>query len=206
MYAERQLPARVETDASLPHLFDSSRRFRPNILADTATEFGAALAFRGSRPLSRSVTLGGELAVNGATGDFDLARSSATVRMFITPPGPLAVAFSASAGTSVGDVPVQSRFYLGGAANLRGYPGGTLSGDAFWAGRLEVANSFPAVRLAVFSDVGWAGDRDGFWRGRPLIGAGVGASFLDGLVRLDLARALRAPTGWRFEVYVDGIL
>jgi hemolysin activation/secretion protein len=146
------------------------------------------------------------LTVDGATGDFDLARSSATLRMFVTPSGPLAFAFSASAGTSVGTVPVQSHFFLGGAANLRGYPGGTLSGESYWAGRLEVGNSLPAVRLAVFSDIGWAGDRDDFWRGRPLIGAGVGASFLDGLFRLDLARALRAPTGWRLEFYVDGIL
>lgn len=206
MYFQRETPARVETDASLPHLFDSSHRFRPNVVADTATEAGASLTLRGVRPLSRSVALGGELTVDGATGDFDLARSSATLRMFITPPGPLAVAFSASAGTSAGTVPVQSNFFLGGSANLRGYPGGTLSGTAYWAGRFEVANSLPAVRLAVFSDIGWAGDRNDFWRGRPLIGAGVGASFLDGLFRLDLARGLRAPTGWRLEFYVDGIL
>lgn len=206
MYVQRETPAEVETSASLPHLFDSSHRFRPNILADTATEFGASLTLRGVRPLSRSLALGGELNFDGATGDFDLARSSATLRMFITPSGPIAVAFAASAGTSIGDVPVQRQYFLGGAANLRGYPGGTLAGDAYWAGRIEAANSFPAVRLAVFSDVGWAGARDQFWRGRPLIGAGVGASFLDGLLRLDLARGLRAPTGWRLEFYVDGIL
>ena len=39
-----------------------------------------------------------------------------------------------------------------------------------------------------------------------LCGAGIGASFLDGLVRIDLARALRAPTGWRVEFYFDGLL
>ncbi|MEP7324820.1 MAG: BamA/TamA family outer membrane protein [Gemmatimonadota bacterium] len=206
MYVERETPARVETSASIPHLFDSDHHFRPNIQADTATEAGAALTLRGNRPLSRSVALGGELTVDGATGDFDLARSAATVRLVLTPAGPLAAAVSVSAGTSIGAVPVQSRFFLGGASSLRGYPGGTLSGDAYWAGRVEIANSFPAVRLALFSDVGWAGNRDGFWQGRPLIGAGVGASFLDGLLRLDLARGLRAPTGWRLEFYVDGIL
>jgi hypothetical protein len=36
--------------------------------------------------------------------------------------------------------------------------------------------------------------------------AGVGASFLDGLFRLDLARALRAPRGWRVDFYMDGAL
>jgi len=29
---------------------------------------------------------------------------------------------------------------------------------------------------------------------------------LDGLMRIDLARALRAPTGWRLDFYVDGVL
>jgi len=57
-----------------------------------------------------------------------------------------------------------------------------------------------------FSDIGWAGPRDAFTRGRPLIGSGVGASLLDGLVRMDLSRALRAPTGWRFDLYFDGRL
>ena len=41
---------------------------------------------------------------------------------------------------------------------------------------------------------------------KALLGAGVGASFLDGLIRVDLARALRGPTGTRLEVYVDGAL
>jgi hypothetical protein len=34
----------------------------------------------------------------------------------------------------------------------------------------------------------------------------VGASLIDGLVRMDLSRALRAPTGWRFDLYFDGRL
>ena len=35
---------------------------------------------------------------------------------------------------------------------------------------------------------------------------GVGGSFLDGLIRIDVARALRAPTGWRLHLYLDGVL
>jgi hypothetical protein len=38
------------------------------------------------------------------------------------------------------------------------------------------------------------------------VGAGVGASFLDGLLRIDLARALKSPKGWRLDLYLDGIL
>jgi hypothetical protein len=207
VFFQRERPAFVETDASLPHLFSDTRLFRPNIVADSADQIGASLTFRGNRALSHSLTLGGELTVEGATGDFDLGRSSATARFIVTPPGPLAWGVTVSAGTSTGEViPVQSLYYLGGAGTLRGYAGGVMSGSAYWTARGEVGNSFPAVRVIGFTDVGWAGDREDFWHGRPLIGAGVGASFLDGLVRFDLARGLRSPRGWRFEFYFDGVL
>jgi hypothetical protein len=42
--------------------------------------------------------------------------------------------------------------------------------------------------------------------GRPLYAVGVGASFLDGILRVDLARGLAAPKGWRVDLYVDAIL
>lgn len=54
--------------------------------------------------------------------------------------------------------------------------------------------------------MGWAGRREEYTRGKPLFGTSVGASFLDGLIRLDLARAVRGPTGWRFDLYFDARL
>ncbi len=205
-YAERQTQARTETTFSVPRLFGSDATFRPNITADRADQVGVRLNLRLDRPVSRSVTLGGDVALEGATGDFDFGKGSAGLRAYIAPGGPIALAFGASAGTSTGTLPVQSRHYLGGPTNLRGYAGGVTSGSAFWSGRAEVANSFPAFRLSAFSDIGWAGPRADFTSGKPLIGAGVGVSILDGLVRLDLARGLRAPKGWRFDLYFDGIL
>ena len=206
LYAERQKLARVETSFSLPHVFDSGRHFRPNVVADTATQYGAALTLRGNQPVSRVLQFGGEATLEAATGDYQLGKASATVRAIVTPREVLAVALEASAGTSRGTLPLQSFFYLGGPATLRGYDGAVTAGEAYWRGRIEVANSFPAVRLAAFTDVGWAGARSQFGKGRALIGSGVGASFLDGLVRMDLARALRSPTGWRFDLYFDGRL
>jgi hemolysin activation/secretion protein len=103
-------------------------------------------------------------------------------------------------------MPLQGRFYLGGPATLRGYSGAVTAGEAFWRGRVEVANSFPGFRLAAFSDIGWAGARESFRNGKPLLGTGVGASILDGLIRLDVARGMRAPKGWRFDLYFDGRL
>jgi hypothetical protein len=206
LFAERQKTATVETSFSLPHLFDGDRRFRPNVLADRAAQFGAALTLHGSQPLSRVLELGGETTLEAAAGDYRHAKGSATVRAIVTPKQVLALAFEASAGASTGSVPLQSRFYLGGPATLRGYDGAVTAGTAYWRGRVEVGNSFPAVRLMAFSDVGWAGARSEFGKGRALIGSGIGASFLDGLIRMDLARALRAPTGWRFDLYFDGRL
>jgi hypothetical protein len=80
------------------------------------------------------------------------------------------------------------------------------SGDAFWRARVEVATRIPAARLALFGDVGRAAPRERLALARPLLGVGLGASFLDGLVRLDLARAVRSPTGWRLDLYMDGAL
>jgi hypothetical protein len=206
LFAERQKAATVETSFSLPHVFDGDRRFRPNVLADRADQYGASLTLRGNQPVSRGLQLGAETTLEAATGDYRHGKGSATMRAIVTPRSVLAVALEASAGTSTGTVPLQSRFYLGGPATLRGYDGAVTAGTAYWRGRLEVGNAFPAVRLTAFSDIGWAGARADFGKGRALIGSGVGASFLDGLVRLDLARALRAPTGWRFDLYFDGRL
>ena len=89
---------------------------------------------------------------------------------------------------------------------MRGYDGLAAAGEAFWRGRVELANGLPFPRLALFSDVGWAGARAQYFRGRALMAVGVGASVLDGLLRADLARALRSPTGWRLDLYVDAIL
>lgn len=206
LYAERQREAATETDFSLPHLFDGTSSFRPNITADRADQVGGAITLRGTRAISRSLLVGMDLNVDGETGDFEFGRGAATVRAIITPPGPWAVAIEGAAGTSRGTIPVQGRFYLGGPSSLRGYTGGVIAGEAFWRARAEVGNAFPAARLTAFADLGWAGTRSAFGRGRPLLGAGVGGSFFDGLVRLDLARAMRGPTGWRFDLYFDGRL
>lgn len=206
MYAERQKAAGLETEFSLPHLFDGDRHFRPNVVADRADQVGASLTFHGNKPLSRTFQVGGDITFDAAAGDFEFGRGSAAVRAIVTPRALLAVAVEASAGVTTGDLPLQGRFYLGGPATLRGYDGAVMAGASYWRGRLEVGNSFPAVRLMAFSDIGWAGPRDAFTRGRPRIGSGVGASLLDGLVRFDLSRAMRTPTGWRFDLYFDGRL
>lgn len=204
LYAERQRGARAETDLSLPHVFDKGHVFRPNIAADPADEVGADIVLRTAHGLNpEGLRWGAELAVNSATGTFDFARPGLTLNLGLPLPRRLYGSLEVGAGTSVGTVPIQSLWYLGGPATLRGYGGAAAAGDAFWRARAELAAGIPGFRLAVFSDAGWAGSRNAFTSRNALISAGAGVSVLDGLIRLDLARALRSPTGWRADLYVS---
>ncbi len=213
LFAEHEWSAGVGTEFSLRHLADASREFRPNIAAVDADLVGAEVDVNWDRGLDAAgARWGAGLGLESAAGRIDGAGGRAylrpSLRLYSTIPvgSRLLVAAEAEAGASVGDVPPQRLWFLGGATTLRGYPGAVASGTSFWRGRLELANDFPAARLAVFSDAGWAGPRADFGTGQPLLSVGVGGSFLDGLVRVDLARALRGGYGWGLELYVDGIL
>lgn len=197
LFWERQTPALAETQASFAHWVSPTHRFLPNIAAATADQLGAAVILRG---------FNSELDGDASVGTLRFARVALTSRLTARLPAGLLGGVEAAAGTSAGQLPVQSLWYLGGPATLRGYDGLAAAGEAFWRGRVELANALPFPRLALFSDVGWAGARAEHFRGRPLMSVGVGASVFDGLLRADLARALRSPTGWRFDVYVDAIL
>jgi hemolysin activation/secretion protein len=95
-------------------------------------------------------------------------------------------------------------FYLGGLQTVRGQTALTDSGDAFWLGRAELGTNNPASRFIVFGDVGWAGPRASWsMPGRPLSGAGVGWSLLDGLLRFDLSRGLYPSKQWRLDSYFE---
>jgi hypothetical protein len=61
----------------------------------------------------------------------------------------------------------------------------------------------PGVRLIAFSDMGWAGEWEALSVDPVLLSVGGGVSFLDGLLRVDLARPLRGGSGWRMEMQVD---
>jgi hypothetical protein len=207
LYVERQRAVAKETDVSLRRLLWPSHRFRGNVTADPADEVGAALTLRGQRGADPGhLALNGELSLEGATGTFDFGRGALTARAAAPLPFGVAVALEGAAGSSVGAVPVQGLWYLGGPATLRGYAGAAAAGDAFWRARVEVASRAAGARVALFGDAGWAGARSAFAKQPPLLAWGVGLSFLDGLVRLDVARGLRWPAGWRVDLYWDGAL
>ena len=206
VFGEHQHAVSRETQFTLARAWDSEP-FREVRAADDADQAGLGLSlartFGGDRAPAR-LTVG--TGVEGQTGTFGFGRGQAFARLAAPSLGRFALALEGAAGTTAGDVPVQGLWYLGGPSTVRGYPGALVGGEAFWRARAEVATPLPAARLVVFSDAGWVGARDGWDFDPPLLSAGVGASFLDGLVRFDVSRALRTQTGWRVDLYLDGSL
>jgi Haemolysin secretion/activation protein ShlB/FhaC/HecB len=205
LFAEDQRPARKETDFSLAKVFNGNDLLW-NIDAERgfATGGAATLAFtRGQDP--RSWRLGGDWRAEGAFGDFDYARTALDATLSRGLGRRVEAALTGAGGWSGGDLPPQRQWYLGGAQTVRGQVAGTQSGDAFWLGRLEVARSWPIMRPVVFGDVGWAGDRARMFDrpGQVMSGAGMGASFLDGLMRVDLSRGIRPVEMWRLDLYLE---
>jgi hypothetical protein len=207
LFAERQSTARKHTDLSLRGLVGDAT-FPENVRADEADQVGARIGWRMARGLNPAGwRRSADLSLEGSAGTFRFARPALTLFGAAPLPGALVGSLEVAGGTSFGEVPVQSLWYLGGPTTVRGYGAGSrVAGEAFWRGRGEVGTALPGARVILFSDAGWAGAREELNLDPLLLSAGVGVSFLDGLVRMDLARALRAPTGWRLEMYLDAAL
>ena len=176
------------------------------IAADRGTILGLAgdLAWEAANR-SGSTGVNGAIRAEATQGDFTYQRLFARVSARHTLFGSLGLAAEFGAGVITGAVPEQKTFFLGGANSLRGYAGSALHGESFWLTRAEMATHGPLARLAVFSDLGWAGPREDWDRGSALWSLGAGVSFLDGLVRLDAAWPLRDGSGGRFYFYLDGL-
>ena len=208
LFAERQQNARKETDFSVPNLVNDVE-FIDNIRARRGEIAGIGVRFGTSHGLDpHGFRLFTDARVEGATGDFDYARGALDVTVSHGIGSRLDGAITLGAGTTAGEVPPQRLWYLGGAQTVRGQPASITArnavGNSFWMGRAELGTSFVAARPVVFFDIGWAGDRSR-WSdpGRPISGAGVGASFLDGLIRFDVARGIRPTRDWRADFYLE---
>jgi hypothetical protein len=203
-FAERQTDARVETNLSVAHLLNDVR-FLPNIDASPGTIVGAEARIvhtygddpRGFRAFT---SLRGESGVGSYT--YTRALGDITLSSGLLPR--LDGALTLSAGSTTEGTPRQRWFYLGGSQTIRGQQAGAMAGETFWMTRVELGTSFVAARPVVFADMGWAGDANR-WRhpGRPASGAGVGASFMDGLIRFDVARGIFPRAGFRSDLYVE---
>jgi hypothetical protein len=203
-FAERHGDADVETDFSVAHLLNDVR-FLPNIDAEEATLIGAEVRVihsygmnpRGFRVFTslRGESGMGSLTYTRGLADFTLSRG-----LHRRVDGSLTL----SAGGVTAGAPVQRWFQLGGSQTIRGQVAGTMMGETFWMTRAELGSSFVAARPVVFADLGWAGPSSEWTHpGRPMSGVGVGASFMDGLIRFDVARGIFPREGFRTDMYIE---
>jgi hypothetical protein len=214
LFAERHRSAGIvpNTQASLGNLFGDSR-FGENIdaLSLTTVGLGADLARSfGINP--RGFRFDARLRLEGAfMPDTDVLEEDLYGRVvgdgtLTRPIGGFSVALSGAGGWSVGSLPIQRAFFVGGLHTVRGQfarLGEGRVGDAFWLGRAELGRASMALRPAIFYDAGWAGPRQDIGGGyRPVSGAGFGLSFLDGFLRMDLSRGIHPDRNWRFDAYL----
>lgn len=202
VFGEQQRSASIESRWSL---LGNRALVLDNPAATPVTIVGASLRAtprRGDDP--RRWRLIGDFAMEAATGTVAYGRALAELTASHGLGGPLVAAVTGAAGSSVGTLPVQRAFYLGGVNSIRGHRALSASGDAFWMVRGELAADLKVVRPAIFTDLGWAGDRDSWRRiGRPLSGAGIGASVFDGLLRVDVSHGVHPSRQWRLDVQLD---
>lgn len=216
-FSEEQEEVAVRDPFTLRDLFGTQRQFvRAGIGVEPARQHGVVFdlaAGGGIGPFA--VQWRAQPRLEGSFGDFDYGRASleAGVSAPLLPGGvgPFPAGFSlglqGATGVSFGTVPGQGLWLLGGPATIRGYPPAAGAGDGFWRTRAEFATTFPVLRAALFSDMGSTWGRGGFdGVHHRLHSAGIGLSFLEGLLRVDLARAMEFHTGWRMTIAVDNIL
>lgn len=204
LFAEQQDAAEVSTNFSMAHVVDGSA-FRPNIVATRGlfAGAGAAMSFAlGEDPTHTQFS--GTVRGEGAGGETEYGRAMVDLRLARGLGGSALGALTAAAGGSVGTLPPQRAWYLGGAQTIHAHRPGTASGDAFWMARAELSKGLPLVRPIIFGDVGWAGDRRAWNRSQErLIAAGAGLALFDGLIRVDLSRAMDATKRWSFDIFLE---
>ncbi len=208
LYLERQWTA-GDTDVvntfSLAKLI-ADRRFRRNIESEQVSVTGvsgtyARVLLERPKGLRFTTILNGE----AGTGTFQYARAS--VEGTATRPiGRFATALTGAIGSSIGDVPRQRGWFVGGVRTVRGQIAGTQDGDAYWLARAEVGTKQGFFRPVGFFDIGWAGSRETFGKVQPQRGTGIGVGLLDGLIRVDFSRGLYPLKQWRTDFYLSAAL
>ena len=179
----------------------------PNIVAKEMTYPGAALRIRRTFGLNpEGQRLFSDLRFEGGGGDSLYGRGALDLTL-TEQIGWLSSAITASGGSSIGTLPMQRHWFLGGTHTIRGQsPDTAQNGNAFWRARAEFGTMIQGARPVVFGDIGWVGDRNAFREvGRPMSGVGIGSSYMDGLIRLDISRGIYPRKQWRVDFYLDAI-
>jgi hypothetical protein len=207
LFGEQHRNANVETQFSLANSLNDVR-FIDNIEAIRGTIGGAEARYSRTFGLDpQGWRLLTDVRGEAAGGTFDYTRGALDLTLskgF----GRISSALTGSAGTSGGTLPPQRAWFIGGSHTVRGQrPSLTLPGQAgnsYWLSRAELGVEAVGVRPSVFGDLGWAGDRKGWSHpGRPVSGAGVGLSVLDGLFRMDVSRGIYPRKRTLFDMYFE---
>lgn len=207
LFAEQQSNATVTTDFSLPNLING-KQFTANVRTPMMNVLGASVRFRDEVGLdphgwresydARAEGGVGRYSVGDSTLPYGRVAFDGTISHGLG--RRLDMQIGAGAGTSFGNLPPQRQWFLGGAWTIRGQPPGTAVGNAYWLGHAEIGSSFVAVRPTLFFDIGWSGTRTDWQHiGLPVSGAGIGVSFMDGLIKMDIARAVQPTGGWTLD-------
>jgi hypothetical protein len=199
-FVERQRTAAVNTNFAV-----NGADFVANLVADRAMYAGMGARINHNYGLNpQGLRVFTDLRLEVANGDSLYGRGALdlTVSHGL---GRLAGAVTLSGGSSLGALPSQRRWYLGGSQTVRGQtPDTTQSGNAFWLTRLELGAADAGARPTIFADLGWVGDRTKMSQvGRPLSGVGGGVSFLDGLFRFVVGRGLYRRNQFRVVLYLE---
>lgn len=200
LFAERQRSARPNTNfavngANFPANFEARRGSYAGVGGRIHHTYGLDPA--GLRIFS-------DLRFESAMGDSAYGRAAldlTTSHGF----GQLAASLTLAGGSSVGALPAQRRWYLGGNQTIRGQsPDTAQTGNAFWMSRMELGQNTAGARPTIFADLGWVGSRDSISKiVRPMSGVGAGVSFIDGLFRFDVARGIYPRKQYRVDFYLE---
>jgi hypothetical protein len=204
LFAEQEFDATVQTEFSIAHP-SGLKGTLTNIDAVNGKIVGLAFGHHSSIGLDphgfRALT---DIKVEGGAGTFDYSRGSVQTTLSHGLGRAVDGALTLGGGTSGGHLPIQKQFFVGGVQTVRGQRAGAAIGDSFWMTSAELGTGWPGFRKIVFGDLGWAGSRTNFAHpGRPLSGAGVGASFMDGLIRIDVAKGIYPEKAVRTNLYVE---
>jgi hypothetical protein len=193
---ERQSTVDAEAQSELNDLIGGSGRFPINPGVLEGNYFGAAARLDGQRGFT-----GWSLTGDGLVGEGEgVARISGEVRQRVGSKRGLTIGLKA--GVASGDDLPQGLFRTGGLQTVRGYDYGARQGQAFWSIQTDLTISQNwGFRPVVFIDAGNASSLDRMFSRSPLVGVGIGASLLRGLIRFDLSHGLtRENNELRFDI------
>jgi len=205
LFAENQKTAKMETQFSAAHR-SSRDTFPTNITATEGTFIGGGVHLVHNHGLDpRGFRTFSDLRAEAASGDSLYGRVAGELTMSTGTPFKTAVGLTLSTGSSIGALPAQRRWYLGGTQTVRGQSADIAQdGNAFWLTRLELGKDAPGHRSTLFGDLGWVGDRNHLKDvGRPMSGVGYGESLFDGIFRFDVAYGLHPRKQWKFDFYLE---